>query len=134
MGFCDNFVELFCLPLGNSMLCRLCNMSKSSRVNLVIFIFEVKVFVWSLLANPVGKLRQHITDMSSYYSFLNLAFMVAHGSFYKQDVPDRKCGKVSADINPAFFFNHLAATNITGFSETLSLAKNSLSLVKNSLS
>ena len=71
-------------------------MSKSSRVNLVIFIFEVKVFVWSLLANPVGKLRQHITDMSSYYSFLNLAFMVAHGSFYKQDVPDRKCGKVSS--------------------------------------
>ena len=76
----------------------------------------------------------HKTDMSSYYSFLNLAFMVAHGSFYKQDVPDRKCGKVSADINPAFFFNHLAATNITGFSETLSLAKNSLSLARKPLS
>ena len=30
----------------------------------------------------------------------------------------------------AFFFNHLAATNVTGFSETLSLAKNSLSLAR----
>ena len=32
------------------------------------------------------------------------------------------------------FFNHLAATNVTRFSETLSLARKSLSLVKNSLS
>ena len=32
------------------------------------------------------------------------------------------------------FFNHLAATNVTGFSETLSLGKISLSLAKKSLS
>ena len=37
-------------------------------------------------------------------------------------------------VKAAFFFNHLAATNVTGFSETLSLAKNSLSLARKSLS
>ena len=31
-----------------------------------------------------------------------------------------------------FFFNHLAATNVTGFSETLSLAEKSLILAKKS--
>ena len=34
----------------------------------------------------------------------------------------------------SLFFNHLAATNVTGFSETLSLGKKSLSLAKKSLS
>ena len=33
-----------------------------------------------------------------------------------------------------FFFNHFAATNVTGFSEILSLGKKSLSLAKKSLS
>ena len=33
----------------------------------------------------------------------------------------------------ACFFNHFAATQVNGFSETLSLAENSLSLAKNSL-
>ena len=41
--------------------------------------------------------------------------------------------KISASIKQPFF-NHLAATTVTGFSETLSLAKNSLSLARKSLS
>ena len=36
-------------------------------------------------------------------------------------------------IITAFLFNHFAATNVTGFSETLSLGKKSLSLAKKSL-
>ena len=43
-------------------------------------------------------------------------------------------GENKSFLLPAFFFNHFAATNLTGFSETLSLAKKSLSLAKKSLS
>ena len=38
--------------------------------------------------------------------------------------------KRDVGTSSAFFFNHFAATNVTGFSETLSLARKSLSLVK----
>ena len=37
-------------------------------------------------------------------------------------------------VRTALFFNHFAATNVTGFSETLSLAENFLSLARKSLS
>ena len=42
--------------------------------------------------------------------------------------------QISTPVLQPFFFNHFAATNVTGFSETLSLAKNSLSLARKSLS
>jgi len=48
--------------------------------------------------------------------------------------PPLSCKNHFALGQPCFYFNHFAATNVTGFSETLSLARKSLSLEKNSLS
>ena len=55
--------------------------------------------------------------------------MVAHGSFYKQDVPDRKCGKVSADINQRFHTVHFITAQRRVGKKTVSKTINSKSIV-----
>ena len=46
---------------------------------------------------------------------------------------NKKSRYIEIKVTQPCFFNHFAATNVTGFSETLSLAKNFLSLRKKSL-
>ena len=77
---------------------------------------------------PIWDFSSHSTICPRKQAALMVSLMSISSGFHLSTL-----NKFIGIVQP-FFFNHFAATNVTGFSETLSLAKNSLSLARKSLS